>query len=127
MAKHHWVGRVPNPKKYFGFLYEITCPLNGRKYLGKKQYWVYKKRKPVKENDWHFYTSSSKELNEDIKKYGVKNFEFKILKNYKTRGGLTYGEANQQHKRNVLTAPHKDGRLYYNKQIGAIRYIPKEF
>jgi hypothetical protein len=128
--KHHWIGRVPNPKKYFGFIYEITCLENGRKYIGKKQYWVYKKRKQFKENNWHDYTGSSKELNEDIKRYGKGRFEFKILKNVVTRGGLTYTEAHLQHKRDVLTKPDprcEGGRLYYNKQIGAIRFIPKEW
>lgn len=127
MTKHHWIGRKPDPKKYFGFIYTVTNLVSGRKYLGKKQYWVYKKRKPFKENNWHYYTSSSKELNEDIKALGKQNFEFKIIKNCTTRGGLTYIEANQQHKKDVLTAPHQDGRLWYNKQIAAIRYIPKEW
>ena len=127
MRKHHWIGRKPNPDKYFGFLYLITNNLSGRMYIGKKQYWKYKKKKKDKENDWAFYTGSSAELNEDIHKHGRINFEFRIIKNYVSRGGLTYGEANQQHKRDVLTKPHKDGRLYYNKQIGAIRFIPKEF
>ena len=127
MTNHHWVGRKPDPKKYFGFIYLITNLHSRRMYVGKKQYWMYKKRKPWKENNWHHYTSSSKDLNADIKKFGKDKFEFKILKNYKTRGGLTYGEANTQHKKDVLTAPHPDGRLYYNKQIAAIKYIPKEW
>jgi len=125
--KHHWVGRRPDPSKYFGFVYLITNTVSGRMYVGKKQYHRWSKRKKVGENDWHYYTGSSKDLNRDIKRLGQHNFEFKILKNYNTRGGLTYGEANKQHKLDVLTKPHPDGRLYYNKQIGAVRFIPKEF
>lgn len=125
--KHHWTGRKPDPHKYFGFIYLVTNTVTGRLYLGKKQYHRWSKRKKVGENDWTHYTGSSKDLNRDIKDLGLHNFEFKILKNYLTRGGLTYGEANQQHKRDVLTKPHADGRFYYNKQIAAVRFIPKEF
>ena len=126
-VQHHWVGRKPNPHVYFGFVYLITNLSSGRMYVGKKQYHRYVKKKKAKENDWHFYTGSSKDLNKDIKTLGRDCFEFKILKNLHTRGGLTYTEANIQHKRDVLTKPHPDGRLYYNKQIGAIRFVPKEF
>jgi hypothetical protein len=44
----------------------------------------------------------------------------------KTRGGLVYAEAHFQHKYNVLTEADKNGRLWYNKQIPAIKFIPKE-
>lgn len=124
---HHWVGRKPDPSKYFGFIYLITCKVTGRMYIGKKQYHIWHKRKIAKENNWHYYTGSSKDLNYDIKSMGKESFEFKILKNFNTRGGLSYGEVNLQHKKDVLTTAHPDGRLYYNKAIGAIRFIPKEF
>lgn len=131
MAKpinHHWIGRKPNPKKYFGFVYLITNTVNGKMYIGKKQYHVHKKRKIVKQSDWHYYESSSRYVKEDIKVYGKKSFEFRILKNYKTRGGLVYGEANIQHKRDVLVERiDEDNRLYYNAQIAGIKFIPKEY
>ena len=126
--EHHWVGIKPDPVKYFGFVYEITNLATGRKYIGKKQYQRWSKKKPVGSNKWEFYTSSSKELNEEIVKLGKSYFEFKILKNLKTRGGLSYVEANLQHKKDVLTQKGPDDeRVYYNKQIAAIRWIPKEF
>jgi predicted GIY-YIG superfamily endonuclease len=129
MNDHHWLGPKPRPDKFFGFVYIITNKINGRMYIGKKQFHVWSKRKIAKESKWQFYTGSSKELNEDIKKHGKENFEFKIIKQYKTRGGLVYAEANLQHKRDVLvkTLDGSDLRLYYNKQVGAIRFIPKEF
>lgn len=129
MSKHHWIGRKPNVSAY-GFVYLITNLKTGRMYVGRKFYHSYKKKKRHKESDWATYTSSSKALNEDIKKLGKKYFEFKILKNYKTRGGVVYGEANKQHKMDVLTKlnpKNKKERLFYNAQIGAIRYIPKEW
>jgi hypothetical protein len=129
--KHHWTGKKPDPHKYFGFVYEIENLETGRKYIGKKQYHRWVKNKKGAENDWQQYTGSSKDLNGDIKVLGRDSFSFKILKNFITRGGLTYGEANLQHKRDVLTKALPGGeaghRAYYNKQIGAIRYVPKEY
>lgn len=129
-TNHHWVGRVPNPKKYFGFTYLITNLTNGRMYVGKKQYHQYKKKGRVQyaPSDWAFYQSSSKYVKEDIKLCGEEAFEFRILKNYNTRGGLVYGEANTQHKRDVLVKRlNEDLRLYYNAQIAGIKFIPKEY
>lgn len=112
----------------FGFVYLITNLLNGKRYLGKKQFHSYKKKKRVSETKWREYTGSSTELNDDIKKMGKKNFHFLILQVYKTRGGLVYGEANTQHKLDTLTQKDKNGeRLWYNKQIGSIKFIPKEY
>lgn len=76
--------------------------------------------------DWRSYTGSSKELNTDIKKHGKKKFKFEVLKEYSTRGWLTYGEANWQHKLDTLTArlPGTDVRAYYNKSILGVRFVP---
>lgn len=129
MKKHHWIGRRPDPHLYFGFVYQITNLVDGRLYIGRKQYHKYRKGKKVGEMDWHNYTGSSKRLNDDIKKHGKDKFEFKILRQYKTRGGLVYGEANLLHKRNALTArlEGSDKRLYYNGRIDAIKFVPKEY
>ena len=123
----HWISPVKiDPDQYFGFVYLIRCLITNKKYIGKKQFHSYKKKKKYKETDWKTYTSSSAELNQDIKNFKKNNFEFRILELYKTRGGLVYAEANLQHKLNVLTESDKNGRLWYNKQIGAIKFIPKE-
>lgn len=112
----------------FGFVYLITNMITGRKYLGKKQFHSYRKKKRVAETKWQNYTGSSVELNQDIKNMGKSNFHFLILQVYKTRGGLVYGEANMQHKLDTLTDTDKDGdRNWYNKQIGSIKFIPKEY
>lgn len=128
-VKHHWTGRKPNPDEYFGFVYQITNTETGMKYLGKKQYHRWSKRKKVGETDWRTYCGSSKHVLEDIKKYGKDKFLFKILRNYKTRGGLVYGEANMQHKLNVLTERigDTDERRWYNRQISGIKFIPREY
>lgn len=125
----HWSSKKKiDTDEYFGFVYMITNKITKKKYIGKKQFHSYRKKKKYKESDWLTYTSSSQELNQDLKTYGKKNFKFEILQLYKTRGGLVYGEANLQHKYDVLTSCDVHGdREFYNGQIGAIKFIPKEF
>lgn len=96
----------------FGFIYEITNKVNGKKYIGKKQCIRKIKRKPLKgktrnridhkESDWKTYTSSSNELNEDIQKYGKEHFEFRILKICGSKWELGYEEIKEQIARDVL-------------------------
>jgi Putative endonuclease segE, GIY-YIG domain len=96
----------------FGFIYEITNKVNGKKYIGKKQCVRKIRRKPLKgktrnridhkESDWKTYTSSSNELNEDIQKYGKENFEFRILKVCGSKWELGYEEIKEQIARDVL-------------------------
>jgi hypothetical protein len=123
----HWESTyVPRPNKMFGFVYRITNLLTGRMYIGKKQYHMYKKRKQWKESDWRTYTSSSSSLNSDIKSDGIHNFKFEMIQDCPSRGWLVYCESNIQHKEDVLVKyfDQTDHRVYYNAQIGAIRYIP---
>lgn len=129
VGEHHWVGRKPDPNKYFGFIYVITNLVTGKKYVGKKQYHRWVKGKKGKESDWRFYTGSSKWLHRDIRKYGKDKFEFRIYRNFETRGGLVYAECNYQHKWNVLTELLEGSteRAWYNAMIGAIKFIPKEY
>jgi hypothetical protein len=96
----------------FGFIYEITNKVNGKKYIGKKQCVRKIKRKPLKgktrnridhkESDWKTYTSSSNDLNDDIQKYGKENFEFRILKVCGSKWELGYEEIKEQIARDVL-------------------------
>ncbi len=125
----HWRydGEI-NVDESFGFVYMITNRVTGKNYIGKKQFHSYRKKKRVAETKWQMYTSSSTEVNSDIKKLGKAKFIFRILQVYKTRGGLVYGEANLQHKYDVLTQKDKEGeRLWYNKQIASTKFIPKEY
>ena len=125
LGQGHWEGPKLNSKTHFGFVYLITNNVTGRMYVGKKQYYSYVKKKKNKELDWKNYTGSSKDLNKDIKLLGIENFTFKVIKQYKSRGWLSYGEANYQHKKDVLTKwLDDDTRLYYNKQIGPTRFVP---
>jgi hypothetical protein len=114
MDTGHWLINegVYIHENMFGFIYEITNKVNGKKYIGKKQCVRKIRRKPLKgktrnridqkESDWKTYTSSSKELNEDIQKYGKENFEFKILKICGSKWELGYEEIKEQISRDVL-------------------------
>jgi len=114
METGHWLVNedVYLFENMFGFIYEITNKINGKKYIGKKQCLRRIKRKPLKgksrnridhkESDWKTYTSSSKELNEDIIKYGKQNFEFRIIKVCGSKWELGYEEIKEQIAQDVL-------------------------
>ncbi len=115
----------------FGFIYEITCMANSKKYIGKKQCVTLLKRKPLKgkknkrieekETDWRTYTSSSRELNEDIIKHGKDKFKFQIIKWCYSKFDLAYSEAKIQFEREVLLRDE-----YYNGIINLRVGRPKK-
>ena len=114
MELGHWVltEGVILTEDTFGFIYEITNTINQKKYIGKKQCKSKLKRKPlkgkknkrieIKESDWKEYTSSSNDLNEDIKTYGKDKFIFKILRVCGSKWELAYFEIKEQLEREVL-------------------------
>ena len=126
--KHHWVGEV-DPDKYYGFVYLITNTVSGRKYIGRKFYHTYRKRKRVRESNWRVYAGSCKPLKEDMKRLGKDKFTFEIICNYKTRGGVVSGEVHFQTDNDVLSPellPCGE-RLYYNGQVGSVKFVTPEF
>jgi hypothetical protein len=114
MDNGHWVlaENVMLADNTFGFIYEITNTVTNKKYIGKKQCVSKIKKKPlkgrvnkrieIKESDWKTYTSSSKELNEDIIKYGKEKFIFKITRVCGSKWELAYYEIKEQIDKNVL-------------------------
>ena len=94
---------------YVGFVYIITNQTNGRKYIGKKNFYFTKtrtikgKRKRSKvESDWQDYYGSNKELQADVELLGKENFKREILKLCKSKGEFGYYEAKYQFENNVL-------------------------
>lgn len=100
-------------------MYLITNKTTGRKYIGRKQYWITRKGKRIKESDWRTYTGSSPDLNRDIRNTGLGNFKFEILAQVDSKGALRYLEANIQHKKDILLDPVN----WYNKRIDDV-YSP---
>ena len=127
-----WINQCEDISGYFGFVYQITNKLTGASYIGKKQYFRClkktvrgkKNRITVKvESDWRTYTSSSKHLNEDIEKFGLESFEFKILSNHTGKQELAFAEIREQWERDVVYAKFPDGsKMYYNRRIERINY-----
>ena len=127
-GKHHWVGEV-NPDVYYGFVYLITNTVTDRKYIGRKFYHTYRKKKRIKESNWRVYAGSCRPLQEDMKRLGKDKFTFEIICNYKTRGGVVSGEVHFQTDNDVLSPellPCGE-RLYYNGQLGNVKFITPEF
>jgi hypothetical protein len=104
---------------YFGFIYEIVNLLDNRKYVGKKFFTragtkqIKGKKKKVRlSSGWENYWSSSKELQEDVKKLGEANFERKILYLCKSRSECSYRETKEIFIRDALLTTD-----YYNSWV----------
>jgi len=135
MELGHWVLKdgITFNENSFGFIYEICNTVNGRKYIGKKQCQSKLKRRPlkgkknrrieIKESDWKVYTGSSKELNEDIERYGKDKFTFTILHACGSKWELGYREIKEQIERDVILRDD-----YYNGILNVrIGSPPKNF
>lgn len=105
------------------FVYCITNRKTGKKYYGKKRLSFMRRRKIpgrinrikiVKESDWRDYWGSSKELHEDIKKYGEDAFSREILRICHSLGEASYYEAKLQFEHDVILHPDK----FYNTFVG---------
>ena len=143
---NHWQGLTPEPEKYFGFVYLIEHKPTGRKYVGRKNFWLKnsstKKRKCKsalpdrgsdkwkpecwRESDWRTYKGSSKNVMEAMAK-DPEGWTFTIIRQCRSRGVLTYCEVMEQWDRRVLHSKLPDDTYeYMNRQIGAIKFRPKE-
>jgi hypothetical protein len=108
-----------DPKKLYGFVYEIHNLDNNKRYIGKKFFWErktfqknLKRRKKLVESDWKNYYGSSDLLLEDVLDIGADRFERTILRLCKTKSECSYFEAKYQFERGVL-----ESNDYYNAWI----------
>ncbi len=110
-----WDLKNPQIAKWFGFVYCITEKSTGIRYIGKKQFHTYKRKKQHRESNWAVYAGSSRHLlyNEDN--------TYEILSLHETRGSLTYGEMWVQMNLDVLRKPDK----FYNRAIAGCRFKVK--
>ena len=116
----------------YGFVYRITNLQSGKKYIGRKYFWSFrkppgKKRKVKQESDWQRYYGSCPELKEDIKKYGKEIFSREILSVHDSKGNCNFEETKQLFLNNVLSEALDDGSpAYYNSNILG-RYMRKDY
>ena len=111
------------PEEFQGFVYIITNINNGKKYVGKKNFWkpkILPKTKTRKrrirtrvESDWRDYFGSNEELKLLVENDGSNTFKREILRLCKTKGEMSYFEMKEQFERNVLFRED-----YYNEFIG---------
>ena len=122
------------PEGMFGFIYLITNKLDGRIYVGKKQF-THKKRTVLSkkarvgtrkrinvsqiDSGWKNYWGSSKSLLEDIKQLGQHNFSKEVLMFCTNKSQLSYYEVVNQIGYKVLERPSYNGwiscKIYKNK------------
>ena len=98
----------------FGFVYLITNTRSGKRYIGRKYFWSFrkppgKKRRVKQESDWQKYYGSCPELKEDLKLYGKEIFNREILSLHDTKGNCNYEETKQLFLNNVLSEALDDG------------------
>jgi hypothetical protein len=115
------------PENVVGFVYNITNDKTGQSYIGKKFCWSRRRKKVagrknrkvvVKESNWKEYFGSSEFLIADAEEIGYDKFSREILNWYYMKKDVSFGELEEQIKRNVLTARLPNGDfLYYNRSI----------
>jgi Putative endonuclease segE, GIY-YIG domain len=106
----------------FGFIYVIRDCIDGRCYIGKKQFLGSGKANKGVVSNWQWYVSSSKELSKKIIEHGRDNFEFIVLEQYMNRGTLGYAETWSLMRAETPTNRDK----WYNMLVNKISWPVKE-
>lgn len=139
--KHNEIDIDTPPEKAIGFVYCITNLLDGRQYIGKKKLTNTKtsiktvtlkngtkKKKKIKseiDSDWRDYYGSNTELQQDVEKHGVENFERKILRFCTTLGEMSYWETYE-----IFINHAVPSTKYYNTWVSVrvrSNHLPKTF
>ena len=128
----HWVykdkkvSNIPEGEP-FGFVYRIVNTIDGRFYIGRKQFYNTRRKKipgkvrrkvTVTESNWKSYTGSSKTLNADIDLLGKEKFSFEVLGFAYTKGQLNYLEEHVQFVTKALISDR-----CYNDSIGNKKFM----
>jgi len=104
---------------WMAFVYQITNLTNNKKYIGKKKFYSYRMKPPLKgqkrkrkiqtESDWKDYWGSNEELKKDVETLGEDKFKREIIYLCNTISEASYYEAQLQFEKNVLLSEE-----YYN-------------
>jgi len=124
----HWSykGINVNLAEHFGFCYLVINKTKNKFYIGKKQFWTYKKNTHTKTGKamWRAYKTSSSHVNND--RGEGDEIEYHMLGAFETRAWCNYTEAWLQMALCSITDRDKAGeRRWYNNQVAPIRFIPK--
>ena len=107
-----------DPKDFVGFVYLLLDYETGKKYLGKKFFWSYRKipgkrNRVKKESDWRNYYSSCEEIKELVKSGNKNRFHRFILSLHSLERDVNYAEVKAQFEFGVLERPD----VWYNESI----------
>ena len=89
----HWL--FPEQLDYvkaFGFVYLIKDKETGMMYIGRKNFRSQAKSAKGEPSNWRSYLSSSDKLAPLIKEKGKGSFEFHVLEQYYSKGGVGWAE-----------------------------------
>lgn len=119
----HWIFcEELDSNNAFGFIYIIKEKSTNMMYIGKKLFRGTGKTNNGKQSNWKTYTSSSKDLNAIINEKGKDAFDFYVLEQYYTRGGLSWAETWSQCYVEVPTNNH----IWYNRFIDKVQWRSTE-
>jgi hypothetical protein len=107
--------------KAFGFIYLIRERESGLMYIGRKNFKSLAKATKGRSSNWRVYTSSSKKLNELIEAKGKQAFQFIVLEQYYTAGGMGWAEVWSQC---IVETPTNS--KFLNGKIEGIQWSSKE-
>lgn len=108
------------PETVIGFIYCITNKLNGKKYIGKKNFFGTKTRSVKKQqyrervqSDFITYYGSNDDLKKDVGLHGPENFHREIIALCEAKAQMGYLEAKYQFFYDVIAHPDR----FYNKWV----------
>jgi len=79
-----------------------------------------------KESNWKSYTSSSDNLNRDIREIGHECFSFVVIEWCKSKSMMTYRECQELWLNEALSrelVPGTELRKWYNEAISAVKFL----
>ncbi len=93
----HWLfDKQLDYLKAHGFIYLVKERVSGQFYIGRKNFRSEAKATKGKQSNWRSYLSSSTKLQEKLQQIGIEKFDFYVLDQYYTKGGVGWAETWSQ-------------------------------